>query len=226
METPGFNSDSFSLVRQGYDTDEVEAFLVSQAEAWHQALRQAEQRTAQFQLELEKTQRREAALLNELNSATKAKENTMAEIEQEAELKRAEHELTIKKRADEVEASITAQLAEAEAKAAGLIRQAEHDAAESQTELEKTRTSQLAALESEHRRTTSQYEKAEAKLIESIKDLNTMRVALVDGLQAIADGGLTNAKAIDDLLDEIGLDSDDPKSSLLDNGLDGRSVDG
>lgn len=225
MEASGAGSNTFSLVRQGYDTDEVEAFLHSQAVAWQTALRQAEQRAVDLEHELEKAQRREAALLNGLNSATHARESNRAEVDSELVAKRAEHEKALQKLTEETEASVAQQLSEAETQAANLIQQAEQQVAASEAELETTRASRLAALESEHLRKTSSYQQAEAKLVDTIKDLNSMRVALIDGLQAIAEGGLTNAKAIDDLLDEIGIDADNAMSNLLVSEIDEPSSD-
>ena len=210
----------FAIVRQGYDVDEVEEFLVTQAEAWRDALSQTENRVAELEAAMESSRRREAALLEGLQTAAQAREHVMAETEREFSERRAQTEAELNQLISDARASAQAQLAEAADEAARLLDGAELQAARIKSESEAELVSRMATLETEHREATTRYAEAEADLKVQVKDLNAMRLALVRGLEVIADGGLARAKSSGQLLTDAGIPTGHSLAALLDEDTD------
>lgn len=170
------NQRGFQVVRRGYDIDEVDAFLVHQAEAWGEAL---EESKAQVR-----------SLEEEVASMRAASE----------ERDRSEHELAIK--LEEADDAVRQAREDAEREAADIVRTAQAEAAALSQEAEQARQAREVAelekfealqaeLDVRHEDARERYGKAEGILKAKVEDLDATRQSLVAGLEAIARGGLS-----------------------------------
>ena len=196
--------ENFEVVRRGYDIDQVEQFLVRQAEAWRTELFDARRRIGQLETDLtklstleqevEQSRQQQDALTMTLQSATQTRDEMLAQAAEDS----------------------SAKLAEAEAAAAQIPADAENEATGIRSQGRQQTDKQLIAQEEEfrqrgeqlqhaHLEAKSRYEMIEATLVSKIQDLNDMREALVSGLEAIATGGLTAMEDIGDAMAGVGL---------------------
>ena len=210
---------SFEVVRRGYDIDQVDEFLVRQAEAWRNELFESRRRVtelegdltrlAQLEVEVDQARRQQDALTMTLQTAAQARDEMLAKAEQDVTAMRTECE-------NEVER----ELAEAKAKAAQLLGDAEQESNDIRYQ-NRLRTDELAMAQEEqlkqrqteldeaHEEAKSRYEVAEKALAAKIQDLNSMREALVTGLEAIASGGLAALEEVSDVLAGVGIVGND-----------------
>ncbi len=89
---------SFDVVRRGYDQDQVDRFVVKQAEAWRGAVAEVEARLAAAQTEIdqlrplaeevEQSRRQQEALTITLASAAQARDQMLAQAEEDSRLQR------------------------------------------------------------------------------------------------------------------------------------------
>lgn len=229
---------SFDVVRRGYDTDQVDQFLRTQADAWASEL--AESRAANEELEaklsalqgdLENLRVQEADLAQRLESADHAYESLTEKAEREmAEKRRAQEEELAQMRIDAAAYSADIR-AEAEAEAAKVQEQATKTTSEAD---QKARAAAEAVLE-EHQgvlnglqadfderfaRAKAQYERVLTALQHKVDELTETHSGLVSGLEAIARGGLS-ATVVDDLEELPGPDlgglHDDGEKSAADH---------
>ncbi len=229
---------NFEIVRRGYDIDQVDEFLVRQAEAWRAELYEARRRIsemeadvgriASLEAEVDQARRQQEALTMTLQTAAQARDEMLAKAEQDITVLRSE-----------AEAEISQELAEAKAQAAKVLGDAEQEANDVRHQ-SRMRTDELmmaqeeqlqtrqAELDTEHAEAKERYEKAEQTLVAKIKDLNSMREALVTGLEAIASGGLAALEEVDDVLAEVGIVGNDDSAvhELLDSGSESGSSNG
>lgn len=203
-ETTG-DDGRFGIVRRGYDIDQVDQFVLDQAAAWRTALQAAEERTRAAEQELTRLRALEASLEAERESLALDRQRLLAEVKVETERQREE---LAKIRADALDEASTAaaeyaerSLAEAKEKADGTAR-----------ELQERR----ARMEAEFQATRADYELAEATLRAKVNDLNSMRLSLVTGLEAIAKGGLAGLGEIEDTVIKAGTAANggDPRAAV------------
>ncbi len=237
----GIDREQFEVVRRGYDIDQVDEFLVRQAEAWRERLHEAERRIVELEndaielrqlgSEVEAARRQQEALTLTFQTAAQAQDEMLAKAEREAaEHRRATEEEMLKLRV-ETETETTRLLAEATAKADDLVRTAETEAAETErsararvnellsTGEQQTRERQ-AELDANHVRTRARYRQAEEALSSKVEELNSMRIALVAGLEAIASGGLAALEGVGDQLAAVGIGGTDADESAVQKLLD------
>ncbi len=223
---------NFEVVRRGYDIDQVDEFLVRQAEAWRAELYEARRRLSEMEGELgkiapleaevEQARRQQDALTMTLQTAAQARDEMLAKAESDVASKRAE-----------AEAEIAEELAGAKAQAAQILADAEQEANDVRhqsrmrtDELMMAQEEQLRArqeeLDTEHAEAKERYERAEQALAAKITDLNSMREALVTGLEAIASGGLAALEEVGDVLAEVGIvgNDDSAVAELLESSHD------
>ncbi len=240
-ETADIDRQQFEVVRRGYDIDQVDEFLVRQAEAWRGQLYEAQRRISELEegvgqlshleAEVEQARRQQEALTLTFQTAAQAKDEMLAKAEREAaEHRRATEEEMLKLRV-ETETETTRLLAEATAKADDLVRTAETEAAETErsararvnellsTGEQQTRERQ-AELDANHVRTRARYRQAEEALSSKVEELNSMRIALVAGLEAIASGGLAALEGVGDQLAAVGIGGTDADESAVQKLLD------
>lgn len=219
MAEAAADGPSFDVVRRGYDIDQVHEFLVRQAEAWRAELYEATRQIAELEsdvarvneleTEVEQARTQQEALTLSFHSAARARDEMLAA---------ADIEITDRKALAEEEAEQI--LAEAKAEAASLLAAAEREAndvrfaARARTEeLVKAQESELMArrseLESSYNEALATYERTERSLIDKVRELNSMREALVIGLEAIASGGLAALEDVSDQLAAVGIVSGD-----------------
>ena len=164
MADKGTGDNRFAIARRGYDIDQVDRFLVAQAEAWRTAVQTADERAERLEIEL--------AQLRALHSET---ENERTDL--------AAHRA-------EVEAEAASIVEAARAKAAGFEQEALAEARR-KVEAEGRRLQERhSRLEADYEATRTAHEKSEERLRAKIADLEETRLALVTGLEAIAQGGL------------------------------------
>ena len=210
---------SFDVVRRGYDIDQVHEFLVRQAEAWRAELYDASRRIAdletdvvrleELETEVESSRSQQEALTMSFHSAAQARDDMLAS---------AEADIAARKEvaADEV----NQMLAEAKAEAATILADAEREAndvrfaARARTdELMKIQESELvnrkAELDDAYNESVQKYEATKQSLADKVRELNSMREALVIGLEAIATGGLAALEDVSDQLAAVGITSGD-----------------
>ncbi len=202
-------SKSFGVVRRGYDTDQVDQFLQTQADAWAAELKasraaneELEARLLALQNETEGLRAKEADLAQRLEAADHAYDDLTAKAEREAiEKRRTQDEELAQMRIDA--AAYAAEVrAEAEAEAAKVNEQAVKTTSEADA---KARAAAEAVLE-EHQgvlnqlqsdfddrfaRTKAQYERVLTALQAKVDELTETHQGLVSGLEAIARGGLS-----------------------------------
>jgi DivIVA domain-containing protein len=220
---------SFEVVRRGYDIDQVDEFLVRQAEAWRNELFESRRRVselesdltrlAQLEVEVDQARRQQDALTMTLQTAAQARDEMLAKAEQDVAALRAECEQEVEQ-----------ELAEAKAKAAQLLGDAEQESSDIRYQ-NRLRTDELvmaqeeqlkqrqAELDEAHDEAKGRYELAEQALATKIRDLNSMREALVTGLEAIASGGLAALEEVGDVLEGVGIVGNDDSAvhALLDS---------
>lgn len=174
------NQRGFQVVRRGYDIDEVDAFLVRQAEAWGEALEESKAHVRALEEEVVG-----------LKSAA-------------AERERTEHERAVQLESAEVAARQARE--DAQREAADIVRTAQTEAAALSQEAEQARQARHAAelekfealqaeLDVRHQDARERYAKAESILKAKVEDLDATRQSLVAGLEAIARGGLSGLNA-------------------------------
>ncbi len=208
--------NGFEIVRQGYDPDEVEQFLTSQADAWRRALDDAQSRIAQLEAEVHRMAPFEADAAN--------LEHERAELGRRAEAAAAAQAQRLAELKDDVDrtqreaaADAEHQVAEARTRAATIVDEARRSA-ESESEairrraeeehqqLEARHQQRRAELDRSHAETVDRYDKIETALRAKVEELDSMRMALVTGLEAIATGGLAGMGEVADLMVAAGLD--------------------
>lgn len=210
---------NFDVVRRGYDIDQVHEFLVRQAEAWRSELYEASRRIAdleadvirlaELETEVEQARNQQEALTMSFHSAAQARDDMLTS---------AEADVAARKDIAEQEAGKI--LAEAQAEAASILADAEREAndvrftARARTdELMKAQESELvsrkAELDQSYNETIVQYEATQQSLVDKVRELNSMREALVIGLEAIASGGLSALEDVSDQLAAVGITSGD-----------------
>ena len=210
---------SFEVVRRGYDIDQVDEFLVRQAEAWRNELFESRRRVSelesdltrlgQLEVEVDQARRQQDALTMTLQTAAQARDEMLAKAEQDVAVLRSECEREVEQ-----------ELAEAKAKAAQLLGDAEQESSDIRYQ-NRLRTDELVMAQEEqlkqrqneldeaHEEAKSRYEVAEQALATKIRDLNSMREALVTGLEAIASGGLAALEQVGDVLAGVGIVGND-----------------
>lgn len=209
---------NFDIARRGYDIDQVHEFLIRQAEAWRTELYRATRRIEELQtdlarlgeleVEVEQSRSQREALTMSFHSAAQARDEMLLTAEAEIGKKRAE-----------VEQQAAQILAEARAEAATILADAEREAndvrftARARTdELMQAQQSELMArkaeLDESHNNAVARYRSTEESLIENIRELNSMREALVVGLEAIANGGLAALEDVSEQLAAVGVGED------------------
>lgn len=206
----GTDQQGFRIVLRGYDIDAVDAFLVTQARAWGEALDEAKQQIAMLE--------REVARLR------------LIETDQE----RAEQDLAARTESAEIAAAVLRE--EAERKATETVEAAQVEANEILDEADRTHRARQrlelqkfeslqAELEVRHEDAMERYAKAEAILQAKVDDLAATREALVTGLEAIARGGLAglNAEA-EQALAAVGLGLSATATSEVTNEADASAT--
>jgi DNA repair exonuclease SbcCD ATPase subunit len=210
---------SFDVVRRGYDIDQVHEFLVRQAEAWRAELYEASRRIAdlesdvvrleELETEVESSRNQQEALTMSFHSAAQARDDMLASAEAD-----------IAARKEVAAEEVTQMLAEAKAEAATILADAEREAndvrfsARARTdELMKIQESELvnrkAELDDAYNESVQKYEATKQSLADKVRELNSMREALVIGLEAIATGGLAALEDVSDQLAAVGITSGD-----------------
>lgn len=235
------NRQSFEVVRRGYDMEQVDKFLVHQAEAWRKELHRAQTRISeleskvqslsQLEPQLEQARQQEEALALTLQSATQAKDELLTKAEQETSELRTQAEIEAEEMralaADEAESVRTEATSEADRivseakdKATSLVESAEKEADDARHE-SRMRTDELmlaqeeqlqqrrAELDQEFETAVGRYELVEQSLKDKVTELNSMREALVTGLEAIATGGLSALEDVQDELAAVGISQGD-----------------
>lgn len=209
----------FDVVRRGYDIDQVHEFLVRQAEAWRAELYDASRRIAdlendvvrleELEAEVESSRNQQEALTMSFHSAAQARDDMLASAEAD-----------IAARKEVAAQEVTQMLAEAKAEAASILADAEREAndvrfaARTRTdELMKAQESELvsrkAELDDAYNESVQKYEATKQSLADKVRELNSMREALVIGLEAIATGGLAALEDVSDQLAAVGITSGD-----------------
>lgn len=226
---------NFEVVRRGYDIDQVDEFLVRQAEAWRNELYDARRRIAELEgdltrlgaleTEVEQARRQQDALTMTLQTAAQARDEMLAKAEQDVAVLRSEAEQQVEDQLSEAKVKSAEMVAEAEQEANDVRHQSRMRTDELMMAQEEQLSQRRSELDTAHAEAKGRYEIVEATMASKIKDLNSMREALVTGLEAIASGGLAALEEVSDVLADVGIVGNDDTAvkSLLESN-DGPST--
>ncbi len=210
------DQQTFDVVRRGYDIDQVDQFLIIQARAWSAELDAARDRVAELEqevqgigrleAELDEARRQQEALTLTLQTAAQARDEMLAKTEQEIADLQASNDAALTSLRSEAEEQATALVSEARNAASEIEQETQVRSLELHREQEDDFARRRAELEQQHIDATQRYAEAAKALKAKVEDLNSMREALVAGLEAIAGGGLSAMRGSEELLASVGIE--------------------
>lgn len=220
------NQQTFEIVRRGYDVDQVDEFLITQALAWRGELDSADRRVAELEQELvrlghleaevEQARQQQQAVSLALQTAAEIRDKMLAETRTEIADLRAVTEAELGKAGIESAAEADRLGVEAEEQATALVEAAKQSAAEVE-EQARAYSNELAQAHEEeysrrredaderHAATMARYEEAERVQESKVNELNSIRETLVVSLEAIASGGLAAMGEFKALMAPVGV---------------------
>lgn len=221
---------TFEVVRRGYDIDQVNAFLIHQAEAWRAELLDSQlrvrdlegdsMRLEQLEVEVEQSRKQQEALTLTFQTAANARDEMLAKAEMDISERQALVEEQVSRVQLDSEAEVDRLLSEAKIQATSIVTTAEKEANDARhrarmrtDELMLAQEEQLqqrkAELDETFAESMVRYELAEKSMKDKVTELNSMREALVTGLEAIATGGLSALEDVSDELAAVGITQGD-----------------